>query len=325
MKKEDYKFTIKFDKPKRNYTQVPNVLIDNLMHCIKPNHLKVLLIFMRSKPDYIFSTKVIADLMGIHPKNMRKTIREMEADGLIQFYEGKCHLQIHHPNYDLQEKRKLKKENNKNGYRKAVKSIDNKDKEKSTNAVNNTAPEGVKNTAVTNRSKSYSNDHMGVNNTADTIVKNTTPVNPPNPQENKGTEADLTHPNNTNSKTILNSNNVYKEIDKENIVNNSNSLIGEKNSLKVILKNNQFKNIYQSLKWEELDISNFSDGYIAHLVIEKKIDDKPMDLNNTKKESFLFFLVQYSLNEDTPPNKLKDEVMSQLKEKGDEDQIKKFL
>ena len=289
MNKNKYEFTVKYGSPKINYTRVPNALIDDLMHYIKPNHLKVLLIFLRSKPDFKFNKTLLAKMLKTNRQNIQETLREMEEDSLIQFYKGDCHLNIHPANEELKEKRESKKIKKQKGLNNSNKANDVKSE---------------------NDSKS--------------AVKNTAPVNTLKPHKNKGFENDLAHPNNTNDNTILNSNKDYKEINKKNIIDNSNSLMGQGNSLEVILENPQFRNIYKYNQWHKHDISNFSDSYIAYLVIEKKLNNNSI-LDDKKLESVLYFLVQYALHDDTPYNNLKKEFINQLKKSGQEDQFNKFV
>jgi hypothetical protein len=270
---------------------------------------------------------MLSNMFETDRRNMQKILKEMVEWKLLFRYND-----IYEINYavdisELEFRRRMKGINKKHGAIKAKKTLATK--AKSNTAVKTTTPVGVKNTAppeVNNTADSHANlDQGAVNNTPNSAMNNTTLYEPSESPINKGLQDGFAYPNNTNDNTIHNSNKDIIEIDKENITNNSNSLMGKKNSLDVILKNSQFKNIYDYHKWDQYDISKYSDSYIAHLVIEKKLNDNPTGLEDKKLDSFLVFIVQYALHEDTPPNDLKDAIEYQLKQNNQEDQIKKLL
>jgi hypothetical protein len=67
-----------------------------------------------------------------------------------------------------------------------------------------------------------------------------------------------------------------------------------KNDLPLVLeKNSHFKSMYNSTPWHTLDISNFSNVYIAYAVKEK-LDNNPMKEIEKRTYYFLAKLVEYS-------------------------------
>lgn len=62
--------------------------------------------------------------------------------------------------------------------------------------------------------------------------------------------------------------------------------------------------------------STFSDSYIAHIVIEKKIKNNVIGGVEKMNLNLCVFLCQYSLKDDTPSNRLSSEIKSQLEREG---------
>ncbi len=83
--------------------------------------------------------------------------------------------------------------------------------------------------------------------------------------------------------------------------------------------------IFEYEEYDKYDISKFSDAYIALLVINKELkNDYPSDLD-AYFMAFLRVLVKFSFEADTPPNRLKGEVISQLKRINEEDKLQYII
>jgi hypothetical protein len=315
VRKPNGPFRVKVHHPSENYTKVPNDFIDSLMHLLKPNEIKLALLFMRSKDDYEFTVTKLAKRFGTSRQNMQNQLKAMRKSRILWNHKDGYELNLNVSKSDLRISKNLKTISRIHGKEKAIVTKKKKLAEKNIDqgALNNNAA----NIDEINQGALNSIALPALNNNAGKIDE----ISPRTPTVIE-TEQNQVSPYKTNTnKTNILDNSIYKDL---TISDNSNSII-EGNSLELVLQNSQFKMIYDHSKYDQFDISKFSDSYISHLVIDLKLNEIEPKGMSKEMSGYLFFLVRYSLNSDTPDNNLKKQFMYQLQQINQEDKINLFI
>lgn len=322
---------------KQEFTKIPNVLINDLMHYLTITELRLVLYIYQKDNDFKYNRKRIAEKFIANKKNLDKVFSSLEQKRILVFHNGNYVLNLHIDTSEFKidliekssEKRKIYHENLKN---KPASS-------KTSGGVNHTSHE-VKNTSPISRSE--------VNNTSLTEVKHTSPSNlaitsidetySNNKSSNK-TNINKTNKDNIDRDNYLNINNIgnsnnsiieNKQI--ENLTPNStsnkiapseeNEIINTSNSIPFLLLTNlRLEERFRDTSCNPEDMSIYSDRYIAHLIIaylkrNNQWDDIYQTLKNKKHLGGLLMACKSALElqlfEDIK-NNLAEEIILQSK------------
>lgn len=325
-------FTLRANPPKENYTKISNHFIDEIMPYINGNEIKIILKFMRSKDGFKFTKPWLAKYLGTTRSNLSNLLKTMVEKKLLFNYKDSYEVNLYLHTDDLENMKKIKSQNRKNG--RANKIIkQSKPSVTIKKGVLKTSPAPIEMVAnvssnetvlknntpnvlnINTPNPTVKNETVLNSNTA-TVLNNNTDKNFYNSQLERGTDT-FSSPN----KTIDNNTNVAGgEMENANLENKEISLISnEGNSLRFLTKYPQFNESYKSnLKgcWERVDISNYNDAYIAHIVIEKKINNNLIETIDKHTYNLCSFMCSVCLKKSIPTNNLENQIKSQLTQGG---------
>ena len=100
-RKSNDPFRVKVHRPSERYTKVPNDFIDSLMHLLKPNEIKLALLFMRSKDDYVFTVTGLAKRFGTSRQNMQNQLKAMRKSRILWNHKDGYELNLNVSKSDL--------------------------------------------------------------------------------------------------------------------------------------------------------------------------------------------------------------------------------
>lgn len=320
-KKKNGPFLVKTSRPDRYFTKVPNEFIDNLMYLLKPNEVKLALLFLRSKDDYFFTVAGLAKKFGTSRQNMQNQLKGLKEKNILRRHIDGFELNLDIDSFDLKMQKSGHKINRLNGKEKAIGTKKKKKEEAISGALKNNASPVLNNNAP---QIGNNNDNALNNNATPALKDNAVKIDLKSSETivNKGMQNDAIGSYKTiDNKTTTDIDNINNDFNNSNV----DISLTEGNSLEIILQNFHFNAIFEGSNYAKYDITNFSDRDITQLVIDKILFNRNTKNYDPYLLGYFQFLVKYSLNEETPDNNLKKELHTQLSRLNYYDELSKFM
>jgi hypothetical protein len=326
-----------------NFTKVPNVLIIELMQYLTPNELKLILYILQKDSTFQFNRHKIAEKFDTDKNNIDKVFSSLEKKKILFISKDEYHINLYVDMSDFK-------------FRK----LDTRTKRKISHIKNHPETSTSSNTLSEVKDTSHEvkvtspNLDSEVKDTSPTEVKHTSPTNSTKPSIH-GTFSEKKSSNNTNNNNTIgditnrdyylnkdiievNSNSIIDETENEMIspkldLKNDSSISEEliikeekyiSNSIPFIIEHDpRLVDDFKSFTSDPNEFSNYSDGYIAIIVLSYLLKDRPQwkeiknDLNfNWKYLGGLLYTCKSALAlqfyQDIP-NNLAEEIIKQSK------------